>query len=98
MIGNNNKIRVYNLEGNLLHSLKTRNNTRDLAVTQNDDLVYTDKKKRTVNAISDGEIHKVIKLSEWIPRCLCSTSSDDFLVIMDSDKYKKNKSSTLLRI
>lgn len=42
MIGNNNKIRVYNLEGNLLHSLKTRNNTRDLAVTQNDDLVYTD--------------------------------------------------------
>lgn len=40
--GNDNKIRVYDLEGNLLHSLKTRNNTRDLAVTQNDDLVYTD--------------------------------------------------------
>lgn len=33
----------------------------------------------------------MIKLSEWIPLGLCSTSSDDFLVIMDSDKYKKTK-------
>lgn len=39
MSGNDNKIRVYDLEGKLLHSLKTKsgNNPRDLAVTQNDD-------------------------------------------------------------
>lgn len=91
--GNDNKIRVYDLEGKLLDSIKTKfgNTPRDLGVTQNDVLVYTDSKKRTVNKIDDGQIHEVIKLSEWIPRGLCSTSRDDFLVIIDNNEYKETK-------
>lgn len=91
--GNDNIIRLYNLEGKLLNSIKTKlgNTPRDLAVTQNDDLVYTDSKKRTVNAVDDGQIYEVIKLSEWIPRGICSAYNDDFLVIMDNDEFKETK-------
>lgn len=91
--GNDNIIRLYNLEGKLLNSIKTKlgNTPRDLAVTQNDDLVYTDSKKKTVNTVNDGQIHEVIKLSEWIPRGICSAYNDDLLVILDSDEYKETK-------
>lgn len=91
--GKDNIIRLYNREGKLMNSIKINFGTtpRDIAVTQNDNLVYTDSKKRTVYAVDNGQIHEVIKLSEWIPRGICNANNDDLLVIMDSDEYKETK-------
>nr|XP_034333099.1 uncharacterized protein LOC117691318 [Crassostrea gigas] len=90
--GNDDSIMIYNREGKLLNSIKTNlgKTPRYLAVTRNDDLVYTDSKTRTVYKFSDGQIHAMIKLS-WIPRGICSAYNDAFLVIMDGDECKETK-------
>lgn len=95
--GNDDSLMIYNPKGKLLNSIKTKlgNTPRYLAETQNDDLVYTDSKRRNVNAVNDGQVHEVIKLSEWIPRGICNAHNYGLLVIMDSDEFKKNKSCML---
>lgn len=87
-----NIMRQYNMQGELVKSIKTKsgNIPRDITVTMFGELVYTDEESRTVNVVKDGKIREVIKLGEWRPFRICCTSSNDLLVIMGSD-YNQTK-------
>lgn len=89
----NNIMKLFNIEGKLLKSIKTisGNVPEGIAVTKNGDLVYTDSNEKTVNIVKNDKIELLVSLCGWIPLDICSTSSDDFLVIMISDDYQKTK-------
>ncbi|XP_078318420.1 uncharacterized protein LOC111120431 [Crassostrea virginica] len=86
-------LRLYNLQGELLRSVQTksRNLTRDIAVVRSGDLVYTDPGDRSVNLVRGTQIQTLITLRAWRPRGLCSTSSGDLLVIMNSEDREQTK-------
>ncbi|XP_061168870.1 uncharacterized protein LOC133178130 [Saccostrea echinata] len=65
---------------------------RDIAVTKSGDLVYTDYNDRTVNIVKNEKIEEVIRLQNWLPCSVCSTSSGDLLVILKHcDDYIPSK-------
>eukprot|EP00105_Crassostrea_gigas_P040169 XP_019924317.1 PREDICTED: uncharacterized protein LOC109619204 [Crassostrea gigas] len=57
----------------------------------NGDLVYTDINDKTVNIVKNTQIQTLVKLRGWIPRSVCSTSSGDLLIVIDSDGGNKSK-------
>lgn len=91
--GTDNTMRLYNLHGNEVRAIQTtsKNMPWDIAITKSGHLVYTHMNDRTVNVEKNSDIHEVIKLQGWNLYGVCSTSSDDFLVIMDSDDYEQTK-------
>ncbi|XP_062607982.1 uncharacterized protein LOC134269789 [Saccostrea cucullata] len=83
--GGNGIMKLYSInKGSLLKSITTESGNRpeDIAVTTSGDLVYTDPDDRTVNIVKNEKIEEVIKLQNWGPRNVCSTSSGDLLVTM----------------
>nr|XP_022293786.1 uncharacterized protein LOC111104232 [Crassostrea virginica] len=89
----NDILRLYNLQGELLRSVQTKsgNVPEDIAVTRSGDLVYTDWMDRSINLMIGTPIKRLIKLRGWRPHGLCSTSSGDLLVTMESDDNKQTK-------
>ncbi|XP_056010787.1 tripartite motif-containing protein 3-like [Ostrea edulis] len=92
--GDKNTMKLFSInQGSLLKSITTKlgNLPKDLAVTNSGDLVYADYYDRTVNIVKNEEIQTVIRLQNWKPERVCSTSSGDLLVIMISDDYRHSK-------
>nr|XP_022309030.1 uncharacterized protein LOC111114830 [Crassostrea virginica] len=101
-------LKLFNMQGELLKSFKTKSGgtPADIAVTGNEDLVYSDYSDSTINLVSTAQVQPLvsllgrkpsihikplIRLQGWRPHGLCSTSSGDLLVIMDSDDRKQTK-------
>ncbi|XP_062620414.1 uncharacterized protein LOC134281988 [Saccostrea cucullata] len=91
--GYDNIMKLYNLQGELLKSIQTKSRKvpYDIAVTKSGDLVHTDGDTRTVNIVKGKEIEELIRLQGWKPINICSTSSGELLVTMDSDDDKQSK-------
>ncbi|XP_056014415.1 uncharacterized protein LOC130052697 [Ostrea edulis] len=91
--GENEIMKLLNLQGKLLTSIQTESGDRpqDIAVTRNGDLVYAEDDIKTVSLMKNEQIQTVITLQGWTPINVCSTASDDLLVSMNSDDYKQCK-------
>ncbi|XP_061168865.1 uncharacterized protein LOC133178124 [Saccostrea echinata] len=93
--GDDKTMKLYSInQGSLLTSVSTKSGKRpeNIAVTNTGDLVYTDKRDKTLHIVKNEKIEKVIKL-DWdlIPRGVCSTFSGDLLMIIDSQDYHQSK-------
>ncbi|XP_062607007.1 uncharacterized protein LOC134268774 [Saccostrea cucullata] len=92
--GNDNTMKLYNInQGSLLKLIRTKSGNRpfDIAVTKSGDLVYTEYRDKSVNIVKNKKIEEVIRLQNWLPQGVCSTSSGDLLVIMNSDDNIQTK-------
>ncbi|XP_011416931.3 tripartite motif-containing protein 2-like isoform X2 [Magallana gigas] len=93
MCGDDDMMKLFNIQGERVKSIQTNPeiSPEDIAVTRSGDLIYADFIDRTVNIVKNTQIQTVIRLHGWEPRGVCSTSSGDLLVVMDSDDYKQAK-------
>ena len=91
--GNDEFIKMYNLQGKILKSIRTKsgNVPEDITATRSGHLVYTDYDDRSINMVKKNKIKPLIRLKGWGPLGVCITSSDDLLVVMDSDDGKQTK-------
>nr|XP_034310821.1 uncharacterized protein LOC117684116 [Crassostrea gigas] len=91
--GKSNIIKLYNLQGELLESIRTKSEQmpRDITVSKNGNLVYTDFFDRTVNILKNKQISEVMRFQRWRPLRVNSTVSGDLLVTMVGDKKKRTK-------
>eukprot|EP00105_Crassostrea_gigas_P035775 XP_019919923.1 PREDICTED: tripartite motif-containing protein 2-like [Crassostrea gigas] len=89
---NDHIMRHFNLQGELVKSIKTKsgNKPKDIAITKKGYLAYTDYIVQTLNIVKEKQIQE-IKLRKWRPHGVCTTSSGDLLVIMDSDNNRESK-------
>lgn len=93
--GKDSIVRLFNLQGTLLKSIKTKSGNRpsDIAVTERGHLIYSDPNDRSVYMVqtSNTKITKKIRLLEFIPLNICSACFDDLLVMMVRDDNKESK-------
>ena len=92
--GDDKILKLYNLNGELVKYFQTKsgNVPQDIAVTRSGYLVYTDYNDSSVNLVNENnKIRRLVKILDWKPHGVCSTSSDDLLVIMNSDDGTQTK-------
>lgn len=93
--GEDSIVRLFNLQGTLLKSIKSKSGNRpsDIAVTERGHLIYSDPNDRSINMVqnSNTKITKRIRLLEFIPLNICSACFDDLLVMMVRDDNKESK-------
>ncbi|XP_052709476.1 uncharacterized protein LOC128184159 [Crassostrea angulata] len=91
--GTDKMIRLYNLNSKLVKSVRSKSWKRPwgIAVKQSGEIVYTDPYERTVNIMKNTQIQTVIRLREWYPFYVCTTSSGDLLLVMITDDQKQTK-------
>ncbi|XP_062575715.1 uncharacterized protein LOC134237602 [Saccostrea cucullata] len=92
--GGDGTMKLYSINhGSLLKSVTTKSGytPSNIAITKSWDLVYTDDYYKTVNIVKNEKIEEMIRIQNWNPLGVCSTSSGDLLVIMVSDDNKQTK-------
>ncbi|XP_065940227.1 uncharacterized protein [Magallana gigas] len=80
-------IKCFNIGGLLIQTIKTKSGDKpfDIALDSDENILYNDRKTRTVNKIKNGLTEELIRLQEWSPVNLCVTSTEDVLVSMYND-------------
>ena len=98
--GYNNIMKLYNMKGELLSSVRTKSGYKvvDIAVTRRGGLVYADYNDSSIKLVNGTQIETLITLRGWFLRAwaplgLCSTSSGDLLVIMEKDDDNSDSDS-----
>ncbi|XP_048746618.2 protein-methionine sulfoxide oxidase mical3a-like [Ostrea edulis] len=92
--GDNEIIKLLDLQGNLRTSIQTKSGTwpRDIAVTRDGYLVYTCTDSTIhVILVKNKQIQNVITQHGWSPFNVCTTSSGGFLVTMESSDLCHSK-------
>ena len=91
--GRNKVMKLYNLKGVMETAIHTKSGhwPMDITVTRSGDFVFTDRFERTINIVKMSKIKRLVKTRGWSPLGVCCTSSDDLLVIMDSDDINQAK-------
>ncbi|XP_061168875.1 E3 ubiquitin/ISG15 ligase TRIM25-like [Saccostrea echinata] len=90
--GNGSTMKLFSInQGSLLKSITTKSGYEpfDIAVTKSGDLVYTDYYDRTVNIVNNEKIEVIRLQNFWVPKGVCSTSSGDFMVIMNYEHQSR---------
>ncbi|XP_062611745.1 uncharacterized protein LOC134273568 [Saccostrea cucullata] len=98
--GDSSTIRLFNISNGHLTfqtsiTTKTGNWPSDITVSRSGNLIYTDNSEKTVNIVQiesmalEDDIEEVIRIKDWRPQAICSTSSGDLLVSMDSEDDKR---------
>lgn len=90
-----NIMSLYNHQGELLKSIQIKSECKigDITVTKSGNLVYTDISDKSVNIVTvwNIQIQTVIRLRRWIPLNVCSTCSDDLLIVIVGVNNKRTK-------
>jgi hypothetical protein len=89
-------MKCFNVQGTVINKIKTKSGEwpGDIAVTSDDELLYSEGKRKTVNVVNkvkSEQTEEVIRLQGWRPKHLCITSSGDLLVSMFSDDKTQAK-------
>lgn len=93
MTGMDKSIDLYNLQGELLHSIQTKSGHPpwDIAMTKSGDLLYADYKERSINIVEKTQIRRFIQLQGWRPHKICVSFSGDLLVILENNEVTKTR-------
>jgi hypothetical protein len=85
--------KCFNVQGTVMNTMEIKSGEwpGDIAVTNDGDLVYSDRRTKTVNKVKSGQTEEVIRLQGWTPFNFCVTSSDDLLISMYSDNETQSK-------
>ena len=85
--GTDHTIRLYNFEGGLVNRVQILYDSLagDIAVTLCGELVYTNSFLRCINIVKNAKTLTLVRLLDWMPLFLCSSSSGDILVTMIND-------------
>lgn len=86
-------MRLYNLRGEIVKSTQTRSGALPYTITiiRFGDLIYADSHDKSLNIVTKAGVHTMIRLRGWRPRGLCSTSSDELLVVIVNDNNNQTK-------
>lgn len=97
--GDNRMVKSFNLNNLEEKKYKTisRYGPSDIAVKRNGHLVYTDISTKSINIVDTTQQRdrETINLNNWEPINVCSTSSDNLLVVMVNDDAENKKTKVV---
>lgn len=86
-------MKCFNSKGLHLKTVQNQsgNPTNDISLDKNGNLTYIDRSTRTLNRVKKGLGEVIIRLQEWNPSNLCTTSFGNLLVAMFSNDKTQSK-------